>query len=69
MSSTRYWIVPREGRIDMRELSAADVLDLETRGYERFIIGRGKFRAIEGFAEDPSDAGMIRRLLNQQDER
>jgi hypothetical protein len=66
---TRYWIIPREGRIELRELSPADVLALEARGYERFILGRGKFSPIEGFAENPADVGEIRRLLNQQDDR
>lgn len=68
MSETLFWIVPRKGRIQKSELSPSEILALEARGYQRFILGRGKFPAIVGFAEDPKDVGELRRLLNQEGE-
>lgn len=66
-ADTRMWVVPREAPIERRDLTPSEILDLESRGYERFTIGRGKFPAIVGFAENPFDVGELRRIFNQQD--
>jgi hypothetical protein len=62
-----YWIMPRDGQIEIRELSAAAIADLVERGFEYFIIGRGKWSPIQGYVENPADVGQLRRILNHQD--
>ena len=61
----RAWVIPREGQIELRDLTVDDVLVLEHHGFERFTIGRGQFAPIVGYAEDAGDVGQLRRILNR----
>jgi len=63
-----FWIIPQDGRVDIRYLTADEILDLEGRGFERFTIGLGMFPAIAGFAETPADVGELRRIVADQSE-
>jgi hypothetical protein len=58
-----YWIIPREGSIEICELTGSAIVNLFERRFDYFIIGRGKWPAIQGFAENAADVGQLRRLL------
>jgi hypothetical protein len=60
--------MPREGSIEMRELTADEISALEARGYKHFMIGRGRFAPIMGYAEDERDVGELRSRFVEQEE-
>ena len=63
-----FWVIHRSGRIDVCDLTPAEGLALEARGYEPFTIERGKWPPIVGFAENPADVDELSRVLDHPNE-
>ncbi|MDB4875606.1 MAG: hypothetical protein JWM41_2052 [Gemmatimonadetes bacterium] len=66
MDGTKLWIIPAEGKIEIRELSEVVVPELARDGYVAYSVRSSRGMLTMIYAQREEDARLMERLFAQQ---
>jgi hypothetical protein len=66
MDGTKLWIIPAEGKIEIRELSEVVISELERDGYVVYSVRSSRGMLTMIYAQREEDARLMERLFAQQ---